>query len=562
MNLGASENKTLQEQLDGELFLRANASAAGSVLLYLILVVSLKLYQVTNILPLIAGGLIVISNLERLRVSRGYAHFNSNQKVKWKRWYSIWVMGSAVGFALLCSWVFSVYGFNDPNSSIALLLLSGVASSALISLGAAPKLFKAYAGVSLLTPIVSECLLVGETHQTYLVLFLIFFAYLTLQSKIYFSSLKNRFLNGIQIEKDRALLQTILDTVPGYISYINEKMEYLAMNRNLRLHLGLEESEVIGKSVGFLNVQQDSWAEEIRQFKDSHELGLNREIQLSVNGEKKWHLLSLRKSEDTNWIVCVSIDINDEKLLEIEAAEQKVRSETSAKMASLGEMSSGIAHEINNPLAIIKGKAQSIRRMIQKELMDPEQMTKSLDSIDKTVDRIAKIIQGLRAFARDGSQDAFQPQTVRSIVEDTLSLCQNRFSNKGIELRIQEIKADLVIECRATEIAQVLLNLLGNAFDAIETLSEKWVSVSAYDVGDWIEIRVTDSGHGIPLELHEKVLQPFFTTKEVGKGTGLGLSISSGIVKAHHGAIEIDSSGPNTTFVVRLPKKQTPQIPA
>jgi signal transduction histidine kinase len=124
-------------------------------------------------------------------------------------------------------------------------------------------------------------------------------------------------------------------------------------------------------------------------------------------------------------------------------------------------------------------------------------------------------------------------------------------------VEVSEIPEDLMIECRPTPISQVLLNILNNAFDAIEKMDHRWVRIECVDIGSQVVIRLIDSGPGIREDLRAKILEPFFTTKEVGKGTGLGLSIAHGIVRAHNGKIEIDSSCPNTCFQITLPKYQT-----
>lgn len=123
----------------------------------------------------------------------------------------------------------------------------------------------------------------------------------------------------------------------------------------------------------------------------------------------------------------------------------------------------------------------------------------------------------------------------------------------GVEMRIDEIPSDLVIRCRQVQISQILLNLLGNACDAISDRSVRWIQISAEKTHDGVRILVTDSGDGIPKEVAAKLFQPFFTTKERGKGTGLGLSISQGIVKAHSGSLAIDSNCKSTRFVLFLP---------
>lgn len=137
-----------------------------------------------------------------------------------------------------------------------------------------------------------------------------------------------------------------------------------------------------------------------------------------------------------------------------------------------------------------------------------------------------------------------------------MEFCKTRFYNYGVELILADIDEDLEIECRIIQIEQVLLNLLNNSFDAAQKSEEKWIRVEAIEFGDYIDIKVVDSGPRIPEEVADKIMQPFFTTKELGKGTGLGLSISTGIMKNHKGGLFLDRTASNTTFVMRLPRLQ------
>jgi len=238
-----------------------------------------------------------------------------------------------------------------------------------------------------------------------------------------------------------------------------------------------------------------------------------------------------------------------------ELRENELKLLQASKMSSLGEMSSGIAHEINNPLAIIQGKNHQIRMIAQRPNPDLQNIVKITEDLDQTVGRISKIIKGLRNFSRDGEKDPYERKSVKILVEETLSFCANRFKHHDIVIDTDGIPEHLEVACRPSQIAQVLLNLLNNSFDAIQELPSKWIKLDALSSLDQVLISVTDSGPGIPSEIRERILEPFFTTKEVGKGTGLGLSISLGIMKSHGGNLTIDSTCPNTRFVLELPLK-------
>jgi C4-dicarboxylate-specific signal transduction histidine kinase len=235
---------------------------------------------------------------------------------------------------------------------------------------------------------------------------------------------------------------------------------------------------------------------------------------------------------------------------------QRKSLEHSQKMSALGQMAGGVAHEINNPLAIIKTCSEQLVDVAQDDPVDKPLLINMAQKIEKTTSRIAKIVQGLRSFSRDGSSDPFRSVQVRPLIEETLSFCAERMKNHGVRISVDCPQTDLSFEGRATEISQVLLNLLHNADDAIAPLPDRWIQVSASDAGGNVEIRVTDSGGGISQEVQEKLFQPFFTTKEIGKGTGLGLSISLGIMQGHKGYLKIDRECPNTCFVLQLPKRQ------
>lgn len=226
----------------------------------------------------------------------------------------------------------------------------------------------------------------------------------------------------------------------------------------------------------------------------------------------------------------------------------------SSKMSELGTMAGGIAHEVNTPLGVISLTTDMLLMDVESTVANPIMLEKSLLNMKKTVHRIAKIIDGLRRFSRDGSRDASAATSLREIVEDTISLCSEKFKMHEVELHLQEFSSDLQVNCRPIEISQVILNLLNNSYDAIQNLPQKWIRLEVQETPQDVLVAVVDSGSGISKELQEKIFRPFFTTKEVGKGTGLGLSISMGIMASQGGALSYDATSPHTKFVLRIPK--------
>jgi len=230
----------------------------------------------------------------------------------------------------------------------------------------------------------------------------------------------------------------------------------------------------------------------------------------------------------------------------------RARAVQSARLAALGEMSSGIAHEIRNPLAAIHLAAGQLAQQPD----DPTKVAQLGERIQRIVMRASRIIDALRSFARDASGDPFAPAPVERIIGDALELCGARFTDHGIELAVGSVPAELVVECRSVQLSQVLVNLLGNAYDAVASAAERWVRIDVHAEADRLELAVTDSGPGVPAAARHRLFEPFFTTKGPDRGTGLGLSLSRGLVEAHHGTLELDTESPHTRFVIRLPLTQ------
>ena len=230
---------------------------------------------------------------------------------------------------------------------------------------------------------------------------------------------------------------------------------------------------------------------------------------------------------------------------------------SSARMTALGEMASGIAHEINNPLAIISLASQHIVDSAENPKVDKAAVVEKARRVAKNAKRIDSIIRGLRTLTRNAEADPMEVSSIKGIVDDTLEICRERFRSHQITLDVVLPPEDLTISCRASQIAQVLLNLLNNAHDAVVEMGEqkeKWVRLGVDKTTDGIRILITDCGNGIPEKVREKLFQSFFTTKGFGKGTGLGLSLSRKIIEGHGGTLEINTSSPNTQFVILLPK--------
>ncbi len=223
-----------------------------------------------------------------------------------------------------------------------------------------------------------------------------------------------------------------------------------------------------------------------------------------------------------------------------------------SKYSELGMMSAGIAHEINNPLAVIQAKTTQLLRMYRDPAKQNE-LGEGLQQILYTSERINRTVQGIREFIRQNDSEPDQEIPLKKIIDDVLAFCGQRLKNHGVNLRFYDIEKFKVIGNKV-QIEQIFLNLLNNAFDAIEFLPDKWIEISAHDGNEKLQIYVKDSGAGIPTEIAKKIMEPFYSTKDAGKGTGLGLALARGIAEKHGGDLSYVNKSSHTTFLLEFPK--------
>lgn len=232
------------------------------------------------------------------------------------------------------------------------------------------------------------------------------------------------------------------------------------------------------------------------------------------------------------------------------------------KLASVGRLAAGVAHEINNPVSFISSNISPLRSRIAelRGIVPPErgplldEIREFVDIMGRGAERTTRIVADLRTFSRLG-QAPFKPVDLREGIEVSLRLLEPRWRGR-VEVHCDY--ADLPeVECDAGQINQVVMNLLANAFDAISGEGSVWVRTWCDE--EFVGFSIRDDGAGIPADRLEQIFEPFFTTKEIGRGTGLGLAIVHGIVTAHRGRIEVASRpGEGTTFQVWLPRRSAP----
>lgn len=228
----------------------------------------------------------------------------------------------------------------------------------------------------------------------------------------------------------------------------------------------------------------------------------------------------------------------------------------SAKMRAVGEMAGGIAHQVNNPLAVLKLRLENLQIMVKGLSLAPDQrqrLEEQCDGTERIIERIAKITSSLLRMARNANTDQAMSMSVDHIADEALEMCKERFVTNGVDVRVAKDLGDYLIRCNATEVSQAVLNLLSNAYDAVVSTPSPWIELGVEQTPESVTITITDSGTGIPADLQDKIMTPFFTTKEYGKGTGVGLSIATDLIERNGGKLTLDVRHPNTRFCITFP---------
>ncbi len=275
---------------------------------------------------------------------------------------------------------------------------------------------------------------------------------------------------------------------------------------------------------------------------------------LPLSGEERWAVFSGRYIDESDTLEGTIADVSERKKAErnVRALEKHVRHQQ--KLESIGTLASGVAHEINNPIQAIMGQAELLS--LEKNIDD--NVRTATTAIIEESERIARIVGSLLTFARKEPEQR-KRELVKPIIEQTVGLVSAIMRKDAIKVRVDYLAPDLAIVCDKQQIQQVLMNLLTNARDAMNTRypepsPEKVIHVilttTTFDDAEWVRITVEDFGTGIPANVRERVFDPFFTTKRT-KGTGLGLSIGFGIIADHGGRLSVESEeGKFTRFYV------------
>jgi PAS domain S-box-containing protein len=358
-------------------------------------------------------------------------------------------------------------------------------------------------------------------------------------------------LQGLAAELDtlRRYHRQTLQELPLAVCSLGPEREVVIWNHAMARLSGLDGSEIGGASLAEL---PEPWGALLSSFADTQEQHLYK-LQVQIRGRARWLNLHKAAIEDPtalararSGMVILVEDLTERQILESELAHAE-------RLASIGRLAAGVAHEIGNPLTGIASLAQNLRDEDDRDAID-----QSVAAIQQQTRRIADIVQSLVTFAHGGapSQRAVGPVPLAACVEEAVRLV--RLSRAGKQANfINRCDPDIELQGDRSRLVQVFVNLLTNACDASSPGGLIEID-AALEGDDFIRIEVRDHGSGIPEELRERVFEPFFTTKQPGEGTGLGLPLVYNIVSDHSGVISIESGVDiGTSVIVRLPIERT-----
>lgn len=362
--------------------------------------------------------------------------------------------------------------------------------------------------------------------------------------------------NTKELNVERQGLLSLLDQTGLSVLTIHSNGNVIDANENALKMLGYTREELMGGSIGELEMTGPNihWSE--NSVSDRTEVRRETVRETGVYRKKDGSLLNVMLT-----VTEKTLERQQCYFLILESVGESIPTGNhsmpaqalyDARMASIGKMASHIAHEISNPITVIQEFSSQLQGSLNAVHLSP--LAALTAKIEFQASRASNIVKSLQNLSRDGSLDPMIEIDLNPVVADVMEMCREKFKMNSVLLRKGEALAQGVrVKGRPVQISQLLLNLLNNAFDAVQNSSEKWVQIDTVNKGTAVELWVTNSGTRIPEALRKKILQPLpYTTKPPGKGTGLGLKICQDIIASHGGSLSIDPKHPHTRFIARF----------
>jgi PAS domain S-box-containing protein len=353
------------------------------------------------------------------------------------------------------------------------------------------------------------------------------------------------------LKQTNEFLNRLLDSMVGVVVAADLEGKILFVNKSVRRVLGYTQEELVGKPLKTLSPPDDlRYARRLLHEGGGQVQGVRTRVFAKDGEEVPVRLNSSYVYRDGAPVATVGIfaDLRERLKMEDHLVQARMQVVHSEKMARLGRMAAGIAHELNNPLTGITVYVE----LLKESLEGGHPAQEDLSCIMEDAERCREIVQGLLEYSRQ-SEIRVEEADLSEVVEDAFNLIRDNSVFMHVEVVRDYAGRPLIFQGDAKLLRQVFINLLMNAVDAMAGRGR--LTVRTYeDAEGWRVAEVSDTGPGIAAEHARRVFDPFFTTKEVGKGTGLGLSVAYGVITRHGGEIKLKETGPGgTTFQVRLP---------
>jgi len=353
-----------------------------------------------------------------------------------------------------------------------------------------------------------------------------------------------------------AQAKAIVETANDAIITIDDRGIISSANPSTEQIFGYQVSEMVGENISMLmpepdKSQHDGYLKHHIDTGDKRIIGTGREVVgQHKNGTTIPAFLTVSRVTLGDKIIFCGVlhDLSKEK----DNQKQLIQA---GKLASLGTLTTGIAHELRQPLAVIQLTSENTLALIEEgETLTWQEVSDTFQQVVNNCDRMNRIVNHLRSFARDDDTQVMEAISLVDVLNSSFTLLDAQLHSHGIEVTTHIAEALPAIRGNAHQLEQILINLLTNSRDALTEIEEPAININIQQSGATITLTLADNGPGIPLEVQPKIFDPFFTTKEIGKGTGLGLSISHGIISDHNGTLSYsERQGGGAEFTLALP---------
>jgi C4-dicarboxylate-specific signal transduction histidine kinase len=343
-----------------------------------------------------------------------------------------------------------------------------------------------------------------------------------------------------QITSEFEYLKVLLNAAPDAITFLNEDREIIFQNNQFKLLFNNLENVIEETKLSNFFNQVEYLQKEITidsNITNDHPFMMS--FKLAKSNNRKNYFISFKDLKSLK---------DKEKIIE----EQRNQMIEKNKLASLGEIAAGIAHEVNNPLTVIHSNNSIIKKLMIREVIDKDKIVLMTEKTTLQIERITGIINSLRNLSRGMANEDNEVFCIGQVLSESIELTKLRNTSKKVKIKFENQKFD--VYANRGQIVQVIINLMNNAIDAIESSNDPWINLELKEHENSIKLFFEDSGAGIKEEILNKIFLPMYTTKDIGKGTGLGLSLSRSFIEKNNGTLNYIKRDGHTCFVIELPK--------